>query len=499
MEPTEAIQQHLGRTGGTVTAAVLAGAVQRAVRAGGLSAGDRLPTVRSLARVLQISPDTVARAYRELGRRGVLAAAPGRGTFIADGAGVAAEDAQPCQLRAASRVSASLAMVRLAQESGGAIPMSAAIADPTLAPLELVRRAANAVFRQRPDLVTNGPPAEGLPALRAAVAAHLTSLGGRQVNADEVLVTTGAQQGIDLSAAVLGRPGDAVLVEEFTYVGALESFRQRGLRAVPVPMDDQGIDPDALEHLVQFERPRFAYLQPTFQSPTGLVLSSARRQRALDVLGRWHVPLVEDTIFCDVDFRARPSLPLGLADSSGSVIMVGSFSKTMYYGIRLGYLVTPSGLAERFAIAKYASDGHTSPLVQAVMELLIRVGRWQEQAMKVRQVYRQRRDALDATLSERAGELLQWRRPEGGFNFWLRLPAGVSDQEVVRRALAHGLAISGGSAFQVADGPCDWIRLSFSTVPIERVGDAVKRLVRTVEEAAAQEARLGRAPSPAPA
>jgi DNA-binding transcriptional MocR family regulator len=290
---------------------------------------------------------------------------------------------------------------------------------------------------------------EGYPPLRSAIAVLLEGRGLR-VDAARVCITSGCQQGIDLTAKVFVGPGDAVLVEQPSFLGALEAFRARGARVVGVPIEGDGLRIEALPNLIQRYRPKLLYCMPTYQNPTGRSLSYPKRRALLKIAAEHDLPIVEDDSagFCGLEGPVPPSLKAD--DEAGYVIHLGTFSKLIAAGLRLGWLVAAPPVLEKLVAAKYASDLSSDALVQRAVHRLVIGGALLEHNGRARQVYRQRRDVLIDALRQ-PGVLPRGARfdpPLGGFNLWLELPsAGPSSTALYVEAIRRGIAFVPGPFF----------------------------------------------------
>lgn len=491
--------------------------LRRRVQAGSLGPGQRLPPVRGLASTLGVTPETVAGAYKRLVDEGYLRGEIGRGTFVAAPPLRAEEDPlapfeaggalPPFAAPGASAGPPSHRdLLRLASQPG-VVSFAASVAAPDLAPVEPLRQALSDV------LSTDGPaalqvgPTQGYSPLRAAVADLLRQRGMR-VDPNTVCITSGCQQGIDLAAKVFVAAGDTVLVEQPSFLGALEAFRARGARVIGVPIENDGLRVDALPALIQRYRPKLLYCMPTYQNPTGRSLSGEKRRALLRQAAAFDLPIVEDDsagffpLASDRDGAAPPALKAD--DEAGYVIHLGTFSKLIAAGLRLGWLVADPPVFEKLVAAKYASDLSSDALVQRAVYRLVGDGILERHLTHVRQAYRQRRDALVEALGRPSILPLETRYdcPEGGFNLWLELPrGGPTSTELYLEAVRRGVAFVPGPFFFSAGGggptstaALRGLRLSYSALSpqtIERgvrlLGEVLRRPANGVAAAAAAE------------
>ncbi|MGW0393520.1 aminotransferase-like domain-containing protein [Streptomyces sp. NPDC003042] len=324
---------------------------------------------------------------------------------------------------------------------------------------------------------------EGAPELREAVAAR-ARVRGLATTADEVVVTTGSQQALALLTATLVEPGDTVLVENPTYLAALQCFALAGARVVPVPCDAEGILPDALEEITARERPKLLYTVPTFQNPTGRTLPGARRAEVARIAALRGLWLIEDDPYGDLRYEGA-EVPW-LAAHPGAedrTALLGSFSKVMAPGLRLGWLRAPAALRRAAVVAKQAADLHTSTVDQLAAAHYLAAVDLDAHVATVRAAYRARRDAL---LSGLAGALpagSEWNRPEGGMFVWAQLPEGHDATALLKSAVAHDVAYVPGAPFYTGTPDPRTLRLSFTTHTPPEIAEGLTRLGRALQAA----------------
>jgi DNA-binding transcriptional MocR family regulator len=478
--------------------------LRRRVQAGSLGPGDRLPPVRGLATSLNVTPETVAGAYKRLVDEGYLRGEVGRGTFVAAPPLRAEEDPlAPFDAGGSLPPFATTdnrALLRLASRPG-VVSFAASVAALDLAPVEALRQALSDTLELDGAAALQVGATQGYPPLRAAIA-RLLEQRGLHVDEASVCVTSGCQQGIDLAAKVFVGPGDAVLVEQPSFLGALEAFRARGARIIGVPIEADGLRVEALPGLIQRHRPKLLYCMPTYQNPTGRSLSIEKRRALLRIAAAYDLPIVEDDSagFFALDSSAPPSMKS--EDHAGYVIHLGTFSKLIGAGLRLGWLVADAAVFDKLVAAKYASDLSSDALVQRAVHRLLETGTLEGHLTRARTTYRLRRDTLLDAL-RRPGALpagAHFDRPEGGFNLWLELPReGPTSTELFLEAVRRGVAFVPGPFFFSAGGggPASpaalrGLRLSYSALGIDAIqrgvqllGDALRGLLSSSRAAEA--------------
>jgi 2-aminoadipate transaminase len=461
-------------------------ALQAEVRAGRLAPGTRLPSVRDLARRLRLNVNTVVHAYRLLEEEGTVEAHAAKGTFVRGGAPgrIAPPPAAPLSTARPPRAIPAVAAPHAAPD--GAISLATGTPDPALFPFEAVRRLVGEALDEAGPALLQYAAAEGDPALRAAAAALLAEAGVAAAP-DDLLVTTGAQQGIDLVARALVADGDAVVVEAPTYPGALESLERAGARLVPVPMTPRGPDPRLLAEAVERHRPRLVYTVPTFHNPTGWTMNAAGRAALVDLAARAGAYVLEDDHVADLAFDGPPPPALAALDRAGRVIHVRGFAKTVLPGLRLAVVAAPPEVRVRLLALKLAADLYPPPLEQWVLARFL-AGEYAAHVARLRPAYRARRDAALARL---AGTGLDIVPPGGGLNLWAGLPAGVSAEAFEREGLVAGVAVAPGGLFHPDRRAGDrFVRISYGSVDEATLAEGLARLRAALD-------RVGRAGAPA--
>jgi 2-aminoadipate transaminase len=319
---------------------------------------------------------------------------------------------------------------------------------------------------------------EGDPALRALLAERFCARG-MGCSASELLVTTGSQQALGLISAVLLDPGDVVLVENPSYLAALQSFGFAGARLVPVPCDDEGLDPEGLPALIAEHAPKFLYIVPTFQNPTGRTLPAARRARLAQIAAEHGLWIVEDDPYGELRYDGEPLAPIGShADAADRTITVSSLSKVLAPGMRIGWLRAPAQILGPLTIAKQAADLHTSTVDQVAARTSLQAADLDVHIERLCREYRRRRDALLGGLGAALPPGSTFNRPDGGMFVWARLPEGWDAEELLHRALEHDVAFVPGSPFYAREPDRRTLRLSFTTHVPDDIAAGLGRLRR---------------------
>ena len=373
----------------------------------------------------------------------------------------------------------------------GMVSFAAGYPDPASFPWEEIREIAGELLSgSDPQVLQYGPTRGYAPLIESIVPElakrHIT------VTPDELLITSGSQQGLDLIGRVLITPGDVVLVELPAYTGAISAFKNAQARLVGVRQDEDGINLEDLDEVCMRERRagrrvNLLYLVPNFQNPAGLLLSLDKRRRLVEWAERRNMLIVEDDpygslYFDDVASEAE-TRAIRAMDPNGRVLYLSTFSKTLAPGFRVGWMVAPAALADRFETAKQSVDLMTGSLDQRIVHEAVRRGALERLAPPLRALYRGKRDAMERGLRAELGSELRWPAPKGGFFLWATLPPGIDDVTLLSRALERKLVFVIGSAFYVDGTGHDKIRLSFSAPTAEQIQEGVRRLAAAFKPA----------------
>ena len=470
--------------------------LERLVREGLLPPGAKLPATRELADELGVNRATVVLAYEELVAAGWARARVGQGTFVAERPAERSEvDVAPP--RRATPIEWAEIFSRAAQIIGaeddrrrgrvtptagaGVISFAGGMPDSALFPTDAFRRALNEVIRREGEALLQYYPVAGYPPLRRYLSTYLLRFG-LEASPDEILIVNGSQQGFDLVARTLLDPGDFVAIEEPSYPRAMQVFRSFGAQLLPVPMVSGGLDPEHLDRLLERQSPKLLYCQPSAHNPTGLTMRDETRKRLLEVAARHRLPIMEDGFDGSLFFGPRPPAPLKALDVSGLVIYVGTFSKILFPGLRLGWVVAAPELIERLEVAKELADIHTSPLIQAAVYHFCRQRLLDRHQTRVLREYGRRRAALLQALTKRMPPGVTWTDHEGGFSLLLTLPPGMDATLLLERAAPRGVVFTPGNAFFVDGGGERMLRLSFSALPLAQIDEGIRRLAEIIRD-----------------
>jgi 2-aminoadipate transaminase len=355
-------------------------------------------------------------------------------------------------------------------EKPGIISFAGGLPSPKTFPITEFAAACAKVLKDDGPAALQYAASEGFPALRECVAQSLSW----DVGPEQVLITTGSQQALDLIAKILIDKGSRVLVEAPTYLGALQAFTPMEPEFVSVASDAEGID--IADLTAKAAGARFLYVLPNFQNPTGNTLSEARRAALSAEAKRMGLPIVEDNPYGDLWFDAPPPAPLTSRNPEGCIYM-GSFSKTLAPGLRLGYLVAPKTLYPKLLQAKQAADLHTPSFNQRMVAEVLKEGFIDRHVPTIRALYKAQCHAMLAALDKHlAGTGIQWNKPDGGMFLWVKLPQGMNAVDMLPKAVERNVAYVPGSAFYSGDAKHNTLRLSFVTASVEQINEGVAAL-----------------------
>jgi 2-aminoadipate transaminase len=373
------------------------------------------------------------------------------------------------------------------------ISFAGGLPGPELFPVEELREATETVLEQKGRKALQYSTTEGYPPLREMLVRHMARYG-IVVGIDNVLITSGSQQALDLIGKVLINTGDKILTENPTYLGALQAFTMYGADYVTVPVDDHGMRAEQLEEALR-AGPKFMYVLPNFQNPTGVTLSLERRQKIIEQSDRYGIPIIEDDPYGQLRYEGEHIKALVVLDAekrdcqnngrySGNVIYLSTFSKTLAPGLRLGWMVAPKEVIARLVQAKQGTDLHSSTFDQMVAYEVGRGGFIDRHVHRIREVYGRRRSlmvsALEKAIPDAEALGIRWTRPEGGLFLWAEVPSSVDTVELLKDAISEKVAFVPGRYFYPNGGGVNTMRLNFSNATEAQIEEGVARLGRAV-------------------
>ncbi|QTD47377.1 PLP-dependent aminotransferase family protein [Ottowia testudinis] len=371
----------------------------------------------------------------------------------------------------------------------GIISFAGGFPDSAMFDVAGIQAAVDRALKDEPGAALQYGATEGYQPLREQLAAFMQAKGAKDVAADQLIVTTGSQQALDLLGKCLVDPGSTAIVEGPTFLATIQCFRLYGADLISAPIDGEGVQVDALERLIVQHRPRFVYLIPTFGNPSGAMLSLERRKRVLELAVKYQTLIIEDDPYGDLYFDAPPppsllALSEHVPGSRDWLVHCGSLSKVLSPGLRVGWMVAPPALLAKATMCKQFSDAHTSTFAQATAAQYLKSGAMPATLAHVRQVYGARARVMGEALRGELGEAIEFVPPQGGLFVWARLTgAGGKIQdgnEFAKRAIAEGVAFVPGTPFYCANPDPSTLRLSFATVGEDKIREGIGRLAKAL-------------------
>jgi 2-aminoadipate transaminase len=386
-------------------------------------------------------------------------------------------------------------LLKLTQRPG-VISFAGGLPAPEVFPVERFKQACHKVLTEQAASALQYGATEGYEPLRELIAANMSRYGIK-AKVENVLITSGSQQALDLIGKLFINAGDRVLVEAPTYLGALQAFNIYGAEYESVPIDENGLRTDLMEEPLR-SGPKFMYVLPNFQNPAGTTLSEVRRHELVLLADRFGIPIVEDDPYGQLRYEGEHLPPLVVLDrenlrrdngySIGNVIYLSTFSKTLAPGLRLGWIVAPPDVISKLVQLKQGTDLHTSTFTQFVAYEVARDGFLDKHVKLIRQVYRERRDVMLQALQEFFPPEVTWTHPHGGLFLWVTLPAGLDIEAILKSALEQNVAFVPGDSFYANHGPKNdgregsrHMRLNFSNAAPEQLREGIRRLAGAVK------------------
>ncbi|MBP9676134.1 MAG: PLP-dependent aminotransferase family protein [Anaerolineaceae bacterium] len=359
---------------------------------------------------------------------------------------------------------------------------------PDVFPIKEFEKACSYVLQHKGAEALQYGGTDGYVPLREMIGRHSNRVG-INVNIENILITTGSQQALDLLGKIFINRGDRILVESPTYLGALQAWNAYGAEYVPVPLDEHGMITDKLEEALR-TGPKFIYVLPNFQNPTGTTLALERRYKLIELADRYGVPIIEDDPYGQLRYEGEPLPAVELIDSkmrkdngtyTGNVIYLSTFSKILSPGLRLAWVVAPQGVIRKLSLAKQGCDLNTSSFNQIVAHEVGQHGFLDRHVQLIQKVYHERRDTMLDALSEHMPNEVHWTRPQGGLFLWLTLPEQINTTEMLSEAIAEKVAYVPGEFFFVDGSGQNTMRLNFSFSNPEKINDGIARLGRAIK------------------
>lgn len=349
-------------------------------------------------------------------------------------------------------------------------------------PVKEVHEICEYIFANCPIEALQYNITEGHPPLRELTKQRLKKMFNVGRDFDEVIITTGGQQGLEMTPKILCNPGDTVLMENPTFVSGINAFKSNGAHVVSLDMDEEGIKLDQLEHAIKNEHNvKLLYLIPNFQNPSGKTMSGPRRKAVYDMCVKYGIIILEDNPYGELRFRGEDILPVKALDDEGIVIYNGSYSKIISAGMRIGFLCAPGPLMQKLIVAKQVGDCHTNIFFQIVTQHFLTDYDVDAHIQRIRKIYRDKCDLMLGLMDAHFDQRVQYTRPDGGLFLWCTLPDGYDTMVLAREAVKKGVAFVPGCSFMADDtAPCSSFRLNFSTPSDDQIRRGIPLLAEAI-------------------
>ncbi len=433
--------------------------------------GKQLPSTRKMAPALGLNRSTIVSAYNELLSEGLIAARVGRGTVALNSDQPETKDFQmPLSLRWNDYLATFTNYIydTLIMEGNelrfqeSAISLAGGDSSPKLYPIQDIKTIINDLFDEKMWEILRTSPCQGIYPLREVISAEATR-EGKSTRPEEIIIVSGSLQGLSLLSRILLDPGDSVVVESPTFLGALQVFKAAQAKIIGVPLDKNGIRVDILENILTRHKPKFIYVLPNYQNPSGVVLSLERRIKLLNLAYRNNVGIIEEDPYGKIFFGKEPPPSLKSMDKSNIVINLGTYSKTLFPGLRIGWIIASCQIIKRLVQVRQFDDLHANTLSQYVFLEFHKRKLMEKHLTLVRKTYARKCDAMVSALTKHCSPFMKWNKPEGGFYIWCRLNPGLRSSEIFKELPRKKVAvIPGGAFFPRTDDGEQWMRLNFT-------------------------------------
>ncbi len=443
------------------------------IEAGVLKHDSRLPTIRGLASMLKVNNVTVVNAYRLLEENKLVYKREGSGTYV-----LPIKESIIVDIGSRS-ISEDADYSLQGTNDSEVYDFASASPDPLLFPVTDFKKVVNEVLERDGGNAFTYQDSHGYMPLRQSIGSYMQQIGV-SVSAEDINIISGAQQGIDIIARVLLSSGDYVFVESPTYMGAIAVFKSRGAKIVEIPLQSDGLDLSELEKRLRFIKPKFIYIMPNFQNPTGCSYSDRKKRHLLLLCKKYDIMVLEDDYLSELSYTDKVSKPIKAFDKDNRVIYIKSFSKIFMPGLRVAYLVIPQAIKPMVANAKYMTDISTSGFMQRVLDIYFRGDIWNKHLQYMKKEYSIRYfEAVRASKKHLRGA--QFQQPDGGLNLWIRLPYEVDCDNLLNQCRTKKVVFTPGTYFLSGEEGKRFIRLSFAAVSTERIADGIAVIGQALE------------------
>ena len=435
---------------------------------GQLKEGEKLPSIRSLAKKLQVNNITIVNAYKLLEQEAYIYSIKGSGTYV-------------------RKANYDLELPHIEDEDielmiGGIMPISknsinfASVSPtPEIFPIEEFKHTLMEVLDRDKGNAFLYPEINGYEPFRESISLFLKDNYSMNVNKDEIQIISGGQQGIDIITKTLISPGDLIFVENPTYSGAIEAFRSRGAKILGIPMEEDGIDLDILNKYIKRSSPKFLYMMTNYQSPTTISYSNEKKAKLIELSQKYNFYIIEDDFMTDLNFSEEKKLPLKSMDTSDQVIYIKSFSKIFMPGVRMGFMTVPKRLFKDVLRVKHTTDISSSGFLQRAFDLFLRQNYWKAHIKNTNTVYEGKYNTMVRELKKLEKYNISFIEPNGGLSIWIKLPSEIDSLELYNECNENNVALVPGKIFFLDDSLySNYIRLSFGSVSNEEIVKGIR-------------------------
>lgn len=437
---------------------------------------DKLPSIRSLAKSLGVNNVTVVSAYKLLEQEDYVYSIKGSGTYIKRPP--ISEDMSYLEDGDMELMTSGILPV-----SKYSINFASVSPTPDLFPIEEFKQALVEVLDRDGGLAFTYPEITGYEPLRQSISKFLLDNHNTVVDKNQILITSGGQQGLDIISKTLIKPGDTIFVENPTYSGALAAFKSRGAKIIGIPMKEDGIDLNLLKTYVKRYNPKFLYIMSNYQSPTTYSYSEENKKELLSLSRGHNFYIIEDDFLTDLNFHGEKNSILKSMDKLDQVIFIKSFSKIFMPGVRIGFTTLPNKLFKEIIKAKHTTDVTSSGYLQRAFDLYLRKGYWKNHIEKIKKVYFDKYNIMTKELDKLGKYGLSYIKPDGGLSIWLKLPKNIDALNLYNECAEKGLAIVPGKIFFTDESIySNYIRLSFGAVNNDEIVDGIKILENIISK-----------------
>jgi len=432
-----------------------------------LKEGEKLPSIRSLSKKLNVNNITIVNAYKMLEKEGYVFSIKGSGTYVKpenyDDNYI--ENNKDIKLMAEGVLSISKESINFASVSP----------TPELFPIEEFKQSLMEVLDRDKGNAFVYPEINGYEPFRKSISSFLNKSYNMDVDKDQIVIISGGQQGIDIIAKILVSPGDYIFVENPTYSAAIASFKSRGAKIIGIPILEDGIDVNMLDEYAKKYKPKFLYMMTNFQSPTTYSYSEEKKKELLYLSEKHNFYIIEDDFLTDLHYHDNKKFPLKSIDSSDKVIYIKSFSKIFMPGLRIGFMTVPKDLFTSIIKAKHISDISSSGFLQRAFDMYLRKGYWEKHIETIKNVYTNKYNIMISELEKLKKYNISFYEPKGGLSIWIKLPKEIESTYLYNECIKDNVAIVPGKIFFVDDSIySNYIRLSFGDVTNDEIVDGIR-------------------------